>query len=196
VPRPGRIPRTTERVLPLLALLAVCGLDAVLSARAWPVPVVGLLDEPAHLLTAWLALAALGPGSLRTPAGVAPWVLAGSVLLDVDHVPLYLWGEPVAEQGSRPVTHSAVTIGVLLLLAAALRNRPRTAALGLAAGAALHLVRDVVSGPGIPLLWPLDPVDVRLPYGVYLAVLAGAAALASVRAAPGQRNQRPMNERR
>jgi inner membrane protein len=174
----------------------VCGVDAVLAARAWPVPVTGLLDEPAHLLTAWLVLAALAPGTGRTPAGVAPWVLGGSVLLDVDHVPLYLWGEPVAEQGSRPVTHSLVTIGVLLLLAAATRNRFRRAALGLAAGAALHLVRDVVSGPGIPLLWPLDPSDVRLPYGAYPAVLAVAAALAMVRSATGQRSQRPMNERR
>lgn len=171
---------TAQRAAPVLALLAVCALDAVLAARRWPVPVTGLLDEPAHLLTAWLVLAALGLGHLRAP--VVRWVLAGAVLLDLDHVPLYLWGGPVAQQGSRPVAHAAATIAVLLLLAALARGRARTAALGLGAGVALHLVRDVVGAPGIPLLWPVDAGDVLLPYGGYLALLTLVTAVATLRA--------------
>jgi inner membrane protein len=166
---------------PLLALAGVCALDAVQAARPWPVPIVGLLDEPAHLLTAWLALAALGLAGLRGASRLLPWVLLGSVALDADHVPLYLWGEPVAHHGGRPVTHAAVTVVVLLAVAALTRARARTAALGLAAGVALHLVRDVATGPGIPLLWPLDGTDVRLPYAAYLAVVVVAATVAVVR---------------
>jgi inner membrane protein len=176
VPRRDRLLRT---VGPLLALLAVCGLDALLAADRWPVPVIGILDEPAHLLTAWLVLAALGRGDVRTPA--TAWALLGSVALDADHIPLYLWGEPVAQQGSRPVAHAAGTAVVLLLVAALAHGRLRTAASGLAAGVALHLVRDLVSEPGIPLLWPLDADDVLLPYGGYLAVLVAAAAVATFR---------------
>ncbi len=168
---------------PLLGLAVVCALDAVHYARPWPVPVIGLLDEPAHLLTAWLVLAALGLGGLRGPLPrVAPWVLLGSMAIDVDHIPLYLWSEPVAHQGSRPVTHSLLTIAALLLVGAGTGRRVRTAALGLGAGVALHLLRDVaLAGPGIPLLWPVDPSDVRLPYGCYLAVLVAATAVATVR---------------
>jgi inner membrane protein len=180
---PATVGRTGRVLAPVLGLAAVCALDAVQAARAWPVPVVGLLDEPAHVLTAWLALAALGLAGLRgAPAPLLPWVLIGSVALDADHVPLYLWGEPVAHQGSRPVTHAAVTVVVLLLAAALSRSRLRTAAVGLAAGVALHLVRDVATGPGVPLLWPLDATDVRVPYAAYLAVVALAAAVAALRA--------------
>jgi len=190
VAQQGRGPVTTGRtgrvLAPLLALAGVCALDAVQAARAWPVPIVGLLDEPAHLLTAWLALAALGlAGAAGRTSPLLPWVLIGSVALDVDHVPLYLWGEPVAHQGSRPVTHAAVTVVVLLVVAALTRARGRTAAVGLAAGVALHLVRDVATGPGIPLLWPLDGTDVRLPYAAYLAVVVLAAAVAVLRARRG-----------
>ena len=181
-PGPATDGRTGRVLAPLLALAGVCALDAVQAARAWPVPVVGLLDEPAHLLTAWLALAALGLGGLRGGmSALLPWVLIGSVALDIDHIPLYLWGEPVAHHGSRPVTHAAVSVVVLLAVAALARGRGRTAAAGLAAGVALHLVRDVATGPGIPLLWPLDGTDVRLPYAAYLAVVVVAAAVALVR---------------
>jgi inner membrane protein len=188
VPQRSRGLTTAARAVPVLgpvlALAAVCALDAVLRAESWPVVVAGLLDEPAHLLTAWLVLVALGLGGLRGTA-VLPWVLVGSVGLDVDHIPLYLWSEPVALPGSRPVTHSAVTVAVLLLVAAATTRRVRTAALGLGAGVALHLVRDVVSGPGIPLLWPLTPSNVLLPYGAYLAVLLIVTVLAVARAVRG-----------
>ena len=188
---PLQVRGRTALLLPVLALAAVCALDAVQAARSWPVPVVGLLDEPAHLLTAWLALAAIGCGT----RAVAPWVLVGAVAVDVDHIPLYLWSGPVAHPGSRPVTHSALTVVVLLALAAGTRSRTRTALAGSAAGVVLHLVRDVAGGPGIPLLWPLDGSDVRLPYGAYLAVLVLATGVAVLQAAR-QRRRSHMNGRR
>ena len=198
MPTPGRA-RTATITGPLLALAVVCALDAVHSARDWPVPVVGVLDEPAHLLTAWLALAALGRGGRWTSVPGAPWVLLGSVAVDLDHIPLFLWSEPVAQQGSRPVIHSALTVAVLLLVAAVAAERVRVAVLGLAAGVALHLVRDVAWDPGIPLLWPLSPVDVQLPYGAYLGALVlttGIAVARVLRRTGGQRRSSPLSRRR
>jgi inner membrane protein len=169
---------------PVLALAAIGLLDAVHVARPWPVPVAGLLDEPAHLLTAWLIGTAVAGARLReTWAGMLPWALVASVAIDVDHFPVYLWSAPIALPGSRPVTHSVVTVLVLLGVAAATRRPARIVALGLAAGVALHLVRDVATGPGIPLLWPADQSDVQLPYAIYLAVLVLATVGAVLRAA-------------
>lgn len=162
-------------LLAVAALLGIAGLDALL-ARPLPRTVIAVLDEPAHLLTAALLLAAAG-----VPAGLARWALVGAVAIDVDHIPLYLWGGPVAAPGGRPVTHSLATVAVLLLLGALLRGRGRTAALGLGLGVVLHLLRDTVSAPGVPLFWPLAPVGVRLPYLLYAALLVAAAAVAGAR---------------
>ncbi len=41
-----------RRLSAVAALGVVLAVDAVLAAGQWPVVVVGLLDEPAHLLTA------------------------------------------------------------------------------------------------------------------------------------------------
>jgi inner membrane protein len=157
---------------------AICVLDTVQQARSWAVPVTGLLDEPAHLLTAWVVLAALRFGGLR---GWLPWILAGSVVIDVDHLPLYLSAAEVAAPGGRPYSHSLATLAVLALLATCARGRARSALLGLATGVMLHLVRDVATGPGAPLLWPLRQASVEVPYGAYLVVLVAAAAVATVR---------------
>jgi inner membrane protein len=169
VPAPAR---------PLLALAGVLLLDLVQTAHGWPLLVLGLLDEPAHLLTAWLVLAA---ATARTTAlRCTPWVLAGSVLLDLDHVPLFLGLDVAATPGGRPVTHSLSTVLVLLAAAGVVR-RWRVALAGLAAGAATQLLRDLSTGPGVPLLWPLAHGDVRLPYWSYLLVLAVLTAVALAR---------------
>jgi inner membrane protein len=193
--------RTRLSVLwPVAALAAIVGLDLVRSTRDWPLPVLGLLDEPAHVLTAGLALAAFmavkAPGSAfvaikagngRRSAGrrFAGWVLAGAVLLDLDHVPLFLGLDVAATPGGRPVTHSLLTVA-LLLVAGAVARRWRIPLLGLAVGAATQLVRDLSTGPGVPLLWPLVPDDVRLPYAPYLVLLVVLAAGAAVRRLSGR----------
>jgi inner membrane protein len=164
---------------PLAGLVAVAVLDRVQAARYWSHAVVGLLDEPAHLITAALLLAAW---PRRLPGRLAGWALAGSVAIDADHVPLYLGHMPTAVPDGRPVTHCLLTAAVLLAGAGAARGRLRTALGGLALGVCLHLVRDVATGgTGVPLLWPLDPhSDVTVPYAVYagLLVLGAAAATA------------------
>jgi inner membrane protein len=165
-----------------VALAAVCVLDVVLAERRWPVLAEGLLDEPAHLLTAWLVLAALLPGRLH---GLLPWALLGSVVIDLDHVALYIWRDAVGVDGGRPFTHSLVTVAALALAAAALRHR-RVALAGLAVGVLLHLLRDLAGGPGVPLLWPWLETGFRVPPDVHLAALAAVTLVAVVRrGAPG-----------
>jgi inner membrane protein len=142
-----------------------------------PLLLLGLLDEPAHLATAWLFLAAFLPGRARA---LGPWVLVGAVAIDADHVPLYLWDALAAAPGARPVPHSLLTVAVLAAAAVA-SPRLRSPLLGLALGVVLHLVRDLATGPGVPLLWPFGPAKVIVPYAVYLLVLAVVAVVAVVR---------------
>ncbi len=158
-------------------MLGVLLLDAVQTARPWPVPVVGLLDEPAHLATAWLGLAALVP---RCTPRRAWWAaLVAAVAIDLDHVPLYLTDGAFAVDGGRPPTHSLFLVGAVGVVALALRERWL---LGAAAGLLLHLVRDVATGPGVPLLWPLSDASARVPYWTYAVVVLVMAAVAWHRA--------------
>lgn len=165
--------RPPHPALPPAALAAVALLDVAASLRDWSIPITGLLDEPAHLLTAWLFLAALG---FRWGTRLQAWTLLGAVGIDLDHVPLYLWWEGISAPGGRPVTHSLATVLVLVAMAAV--PRLRTPALGLALGVVLHLARDLATGPGVPLLWPLSTTSALLPYPVYAAALGITAALA------------------
>ncbi len=179
--RSGRWPRWA----PLVLVPAVLLVDAVQQARPWPVLVVGLLDEPAHLATAWLGLAALAPRPL--PRQVWWGALTASVAIDVDHVPLYLTDGAFSVAGGRPPTHSLLVM--VLLAALALPRRTRWLLLGAAAGVLLHLLRDVATGPGVPLLWPLSDASARVPYWTYAVLVLALAGLAtygagSARAAP------------
>jgi inner membrane protein len=106
----------------------------------------------------------------------AAWALAGSVAIDVDHVPLYAGLDQVAVgENERPFTHSLLTTAALLGGSRLAAGRRRTALAGLAAGTLLHFVRDVGTGPGAPLLWPLYRRSLRIPYAAYLAPVAVAA---------------------
>jgi len=170
--------RVARVIMPPLALLGVVSLDLVTGSRAWSIPQMGLLDEPAHLLTAGLALSATGEERRK----VWLWVLLGAIAIDVDHIPLYLWGAPVAVDGGRPVTHSLTTALFLAAVAAAV-PRVRTAAGALSAGVVLHLLRDAATGPGVPVFWPARPESAFLSHWAYVLVCFTLAAVASARAA-------------
>src|SRR5581483_11130565 len=87
---------------------------------------LALLDEPAHLATALLLLAAFGLGPLRRYA-VA--VALGTVLIDLDHLPAYLGSDVLTQGTPRPYTHSLTTVLAVLALAAILRSGARHQAL-------------------------------------------------------------------
>lgn len=152
-------------LVPVGLLACVLFVDALLLRLDPGFVLLGVLDWSAHLATAALVLLALG----------VPWrawlvVLPSSVLLDLDHLALGVPGVEAA--GGRPFTHSALT--VLVLLGVSLRWRPL---LLVTAGVLLHFLRDVATGPGLPLLWPAGGA-VLLPYLLYVSVCAGLAAVA------------------
>ena len=167
--------------LPVLLLIVVVGLDAV-AQRRWNLLAEALLDEPAHLATALLVLtAAAGPGWLLSHKVFTVSASIASVAIDVDHIPLYARVPHIAVDGGRPFTHSLATVVLLVSVAFAAR-RARTVALGLATGVVLHLFRDLASGPGVSLFWPLSATRMHLPYGAYLTALFLLAAIGTVRA--------------
>jgi inner membrane protein len=142
----------------------------------------GLIDVPGHLATVLLALLALVAVSGRPPAlQFVTAALVAGIAIDLDHVPGYL-GSHLLTTGSslpRPVTHSLLAVLLLVAIGWSLRGGIRLVFFGVAFGIALHLARDLVTGPGVPLAWPLSDGIVRLPYGLYALAVASAAVVAS-----------------
>jgi inner membrane protein len=167
--------------VPWLLVALVRGLD-----RADPAGMsmleVGARDEPAHLATSLLVLLALaGPARMRRHRKATATVCASSVLIDVDHLPLYVdFPVDVAVADGRPFTHSLSTVGALAGLAAA-APRHRSLLASASAGVGLHFVRDIATGPGLPLWWPWEQRNRNLPYQLYSRTLMGLAAVGSVR---------------
>jgi inner membrane protein len=165
--------------LPALAAggAACVALDAAVDRFGVPpVPVLAAADWTAHLVTAALALRALG----REPTSrFAASALVASVAIDVDHVPLTA-AMVRGDDPPRPRPHTFVTPAALAALGVIARGRTRTTLLGAAFGVAAHLTRDLFNGPGVAVAWPLAGHRVRLPVpaeAITLAVLAGAAAV-------------------
>jgi membrane-bound metal-dependent hydrolase YbcI (DUF457 family) len=147
----------------IAGLAAVAATDAVARTRVWPRAVAGVLDETAHLGTGLVVLAALAPRSPRFEAGL----LAGSVLIDVDHIPDMLGSRVLRAKRMRPVPHSVATL-------LAIATRPRLD--GVLVGVTAHLARDLATGTnGVPLLWPFSRRPFELPYALYASALVTLA---------------------
>ncbi len=155
------------------------------SASFWP---GGPLDLTAHLLTALIALWAVGR---RLPRAFLGGALAASVLIDVDHIPGHLGFHFLTGGTPRPYTHSLLTILVVLGVAAALPRR-RTLLLGIAAGLTLHFWRDVGDpGSGVALLWPFSNHADSVPRVVYVGSMVLLVALVAVRLWSADRGRGP-----
>jgi inner membrane protein len=141
----------------------------------------GLVDWIGHLATG-VVLVAL----LRPPRRVVAGILAGSVLIDLDHLPLELGTDILTHGTPRPYTHSLLTLVVVLAVAAAMRSQ---LLLGAAIGLAGHLARDLGSGD-VVLLWPLSKTSDSVPFAVYIAALAVTAGLAAARPTALRRSPR------
>jgi membrane-bound metal-dependent hydrolase YbcI (DUF457 family) len=170
----------------LLCLAVVAIADLVIWRVQMPYLVEAVFDEPAHAATGLLVLFAICVAPSR-PVVLA--VLAGSVLIDLDHVP-HVLGTSIVEHGvPRPYTHALITLIAIGMIAAVIRNRRhRTLVLIVGAAVAVHLIRDMAEpgGPGVSLLWPLSDHPYAMPYVPYgLAVVALAAVgIARRRTAP------------
>lgn len=170
------------------ALVALVGL-LDLAGRATPFQILltGLLDEPAHLATATLVLLAVagGPWLARNPT-LTVTALAASVLIDVDHVPLYAGVPHVADSGGRPFSHSLTTV-VILAAAWLVTGRRWPVLAGAAIGVCLHFTRDIATGPGLQLFWPVSWAVTRLPYSTYVTLIVILGVVATGRALAARR---------
>jgi LexA-binding, inner membrane-associated putative hydrolase len=149
-----------RRSLALGCLATIAVADYVIRRRKPRWIVVGLFDHPAHVATAVLIL-------LNLPERNRGWTmayLAGSLLPDLDHIPLALRVVHPSLDDPRPVTHCLLTVAPVAAF-----NR------GAAAGMLAHFARDLGVGTGVPLLWPLTRRSIRVPY---LAYAAGCLLLA------------------
>jgi inner membrane protein len=138
---------------------------------------VSKLDDLAHVATAVIVVVLLRP----RPSFAAALIVA-SVAIDLDHVP-GIAGWSVPNDGAGRPYHSLAVVA-LLLAVAVLVPRARSIAAAAAAGVAVHLWRDLVTGPGVPLTWPLSTEMVRLPYAVFAISVLAAVGLSVVRARP------------
>jgi inner membrane protein len=126
------------------------------------------LDELAHAATAVIVVLLLRPKRIFAAA-----LIAGGVAIDLDHVAHFAgWDVP---NGSAARPYHSLTVVALLLAVAASAPRARAIAVGGAAGVAVHLWRDLATGPGVPLVWPVTDGSVRLPYSVYACSIGAAA---------------------
>jgi membrane-bound metal-dependent hydrolase YbcI (DUF457 family) len=168
-----------------LALATLLVIDAFVLPRLPARPVSGVVDEAAHAATGVALLSALPRADSEFVRGLA----AGSILLDVDHVP-ELWGSRwLRPRGVRPLPHSFWIPGALLAAGIGRSNR---VALGGAIGLGGHLLRDLATGKtAVPLLWPLTRRRFRVRYRKYAAVMAALAAVGASRRPPTWPSQVP-----
>jgi membrane-bound metal-dependent hydrolase YbcI (DUF457 family) len=169
--------RSRRPALGCFATIAVA--DAIILRRRPPWIVAGFFDHPAHLATAGLVLINLPP----RPREWAIGFLAGSLLPDLDHVPLAISRVSRSLDDPRPVTHCLLAVAPVAALARATRGQGLR---GLTAGMLAHFARDLGVGTGVPLLWPATRRSLRVPYAVYvggcLLLAARASSQASTRA--------------
>ena len=167
--------RSAQAALGCLATVALA--DHVLLRRRPPWIVAGLFDHPAHLATAGLVLLNLRPRSRDWTTGF----LAGSVLPDLDHLPLAISRVHPDLDDPRPVTHCLLAVAPLFAARRLARGRARDAVAGAAAGTLAHFARDLAVGTGVALFRPLLSRSLRVPYVLYSATLAGLTVRASAR---------------
>jgi inner membrane protein len=159
--------------LALVGLAWIFAADRALAGARLPFLVDALLDEPAHAISAALAMGVLGFGLLQR------WwlpLLAGGVLIDLDHLPAVMHLYFLTRGTPRPYTHSLAAVALVLAAALILRGHWRGFALAAAYGLAWHLFRDLAEGGAVSLLWPLSYHRFSLPYAAYATAMCMLAA--------------------
>jgi membrane-bound metal-dependent hydrolase YbcI (DUF457 family) len=190
--RDACIPRNrTPFLLPaVIATLLILLDDLVLRRAHLSYALTALTDEPAHALTALLAIAAiiaLRPCWEKCAVG---WgALLGGTLIDLDHLPSALGWHEIAKVISagtkRPYPHSFLSSVLVLAVALLLRDTQRQIGLAAGFGLTVHLLRDLVDGGTVPLLWPVTKHGFSMPYEYYAAWLLLCLALITI----GQRTR-------
>jgi hypothetical protein len=157
------LPRRHSTSTASTAVLLVAAVDALAARAELSLPTKALLDESAHAATALLLLGAF----LRRP--VQPIVLGtvlGSIIIDVDHIPMTIEHRGDLKGLARPASHSLLAVLLAVVVGQWLPVGGRPYVFGLAFGLAAHLTRDMATGY-VRLFWPLRARGVHLPYPVY-----------------------------
>jgi len=165
---------------PLTAVVVVLAVQPVLGRLDVDTQfaLVGVVDWTGHIATGVVLIALLTPARRMAAA-----ILVFSVAIDIDHLPLELGSNILMGADTpRPYTHSLLTLLVVLAAAGVLRSQ---VLLGAAIGLAGHFLRDLGTGDGIPLLWPLSDAGASIPFALYVGILTGLAAVAALRSRPG-----------
>jgi inner membrane protein len=158
-------------------LVLVLVLDFASDAVSPSTTEFGVIDEPAHLATCLVLLLSLAAvARRRSPLAFAGAAVVASVAIDLDHVPSYLGWHGLSSGVPRPDPHSLLTPAVLILIGVLASGRSRQLALGAAFGVSAHLFRDLATGPGVALFWPLSTATVAPPYVIFPIGLAIAAS--------------------
>lgn len=166
-----------------LGLAAVCVLvDLAIPWHGLGFTPRAVIDEPCHMATALVVLGAFTRlrGRAPHPAFIAA-MLACSVLIDLDHLPLEFGSTVLTAGTARPYTHALWVLALLVAAAVAARHwssKPARAYLlaGAACGVGAHFLRDVATAP-MSLWWPVSSVAVQVPYGWYVLALGLIAVL-------------------
>jgi inner membrane protein len=166
----------------MLATVFACDLlrDRTVKSRA----LIGALDEVAHLATtSMVLLATRDPSWLRERRADVRAALASTVLIDMDHIRPPT-GSSSVFRGGRPFTHSLATVVTALAgSGVAPTNRWKQRLAATATGLALHFGRDVATGRGMMLWWPVSSEAVKVHYCYYAVACVAAAVSAAVRMA-------------
>jgi hypothetical protein len=166
-----------RRALALGCLATIAVADHVLHRRKLPWLLLGLFDHPAHLATAGLVV-------LNAPRRPRRWrvaFLVGSLLPDLDHVPLALREHHPSPDDPRPVTHCLLAVAPVAALAGLTQSERLH---GAASGMLAHYARDLGVGSGVPLLWPATRYSLRVPYALYAGGCLLFAGVAFTRVVP------------
>jgi inner membrane protein len=153
-------------------------LEISLLEQHWSVITLAARDETLHALTTIVLLAALWPAR-RVNGFVLACAVAGSVLIDLDHLPGELGYGFLSTAFGRPITHGLATVAAVCVIALACTGRWRIGAFAVAFGIASHLLRDMATG-GIAPFWPISSRTVEVEYGAYFLSLTGFVMLAVV----------------
>jgi inner membrane protein len=160
-----------------------------------------LVDEPCHLATAGIVLAAITRLHNAPPGQRFGWaMLASSVLIDLDHLPLEFGSSALTAGTPRPYTHALWVVVVLAAAAivAARWSRRRNGAAAMAAasllasaacGVSAHFLRNIATAP-MSLCWPVSNAAVQVPYRWYLGSPIGGTSAHFCSSWPSRRGAR------
>lgn len=174
-------PRTVLAALwrcPRLLPLAIVLVDYVGWQVSPPLIFAAVLDESAHVATTRLLLLAL---CRRPSQRFVVAALASSILIDIDHIPMQFGWDLLTRGVPRPYSHSLLPVLVAGCCGLALKDDWARIAKGISFGIVAHLTRDLATGGGVALLWPLTARTMLISYQPYVLLLVVCSGIVALR---------------